>query len=77
MNAIFLFAHDCNMAARLQASNRDILDLLNLHAYQDTVTDRLEAKLNEKWHEYKQEYWDEQSSVPFRHFAKWINKETN
>ena len=41
------------------------------------VVDRLEKKLYEKWHEYKQEYWDHHATPQFKHFAKWIKKEAN
>ena len=48
---------------------------LNLLTYKELLAVRLVAKLTEKWHEYKQENWDEQPHVPLKQFAKWINRE--
>ena len=51
----FLFAQDCGMAVQLQSPQTVSLVALEDTAHQDTIINRLDSQLAQKWHEYRKD----------------------
>ena len=69
---LYAFARSCQTATELRQRNRALLTSIEEQTTQENIIRRLEQKLFVEWHTFRREHFEDELTVPFENFSRWI-----